>query len=247
MTCCLMTPSHHLNQCWHIISKVPWHSSKGIIIRRSEDGNQLYKIACLKSHPDLPGDNELTHWGRVTHICVGILTSIGSDKGLSPERRQAIIWTNAGRLLIWPLRTNFNEILIEIYIYSFKKMHLKMSSGKWRPFCLGLNVLRPFCILYLPELYSVPYPYEPPLVCGQQVVLAALLAQTPGQGVGLSEPMCYRYGWESLEHDHVVDEFQWCFWHSFLLGGLNPSEKLTHWCLPLSLWTVLFIFFYNFS
>ena len=37
----------------------------------------------------------LTHWGRVTHICIGKLTSIGSDNGLSPERRQAIIWTNA--------------------------------------------------------------------------------------------------------------------------------------------------------
>ena len=61
--------------------------------------------------------------------------------GLSPNRRQAIIWTNAGILLIEPLGTNFNEILIEIHTFSFKKMHLKMSSGKWRPFCLGLNVL----------------------------------------------------------------------------------------------------------
>ena len=42
----------------------------------------------------------LTHWGRVTHICVNILTIIGSDNGLSPGRRQAIIWTNAGILLI---------------------------------------------------------------------------------------------------------------------------------------------------
>ena len=84
----------------------------------------------------------LTHWGRVTHICVGNLTIIGSDNGLSPRRRQAIIWTNAGILLIGPLGTNSNEILIEIHTFSFKKMHLKISSGKWRPFCLGLNVLR---------------------------------------------------------------------------------------------------------
>ena len=83
----------------------------------------------------------LTHWGRATHICVGELTSIGSDNGLSPGRRQAIIWTNAGILLIGPLGTNSNEIFIEIHIFSFKKIHLKMSSGKWRPFCLGLNVL----------------------------------------------------------------------------------------------------------
>ena len=57
---------------------------------------------------------ELTHWGRVTHICVNKLTIIGSDNGLSPGRRQAIIWTNAGILLIGPLGTNFSEILIEI-------------------------------------------------------------------------------------------------------------------------------------
>ena len=83
----------------------------------------------------------LTHWGRVTHICVSKLTSVGSDNGLSPCRRQTIIWTNAGILLIGPLGTNFSENLIEIHIFSFKKMHLKMSSGKCRPFCLGLNVL----------------------------------------------------------------------------------------------------------
>ena len=83
----------------------------------------------------------LTHWGRVTHICVSELTIIGSDNGLSPGRRQAIIWTNAGILLIRTLGINLNEILSEIHTFSFKKMYLKMSSGKRRPFCLGLNVL----------------------------------------------------------------------------------------------------------
>ena len=83
----------------------------------------------------------LTHWGRVTHICVSKLTIVVSDNGLSPGRRQAIIWTNAGILLIGPLGTNFSEILIGINTFSFKKMHLKMSSGKQRPLCLGLNVL----------------------------------------------------------------------------------------------------------
>ena len=86
-------------------------------------------------------NSTLTHWGRVTHICVGRLTNIGSDNGLSPGRRQAIIWTSAGISLIGPFRTNFSEILFGIQTFSFKNMHLKMSSAKWRPFCLGLNVL----------------------------------------------------------------------------------------------------------
>ena len=75
------------------------------------------------------------------HICVGKLTIIGSDNGLSPDRRQAIIWTNAGILLIGPLGTNFSEFLIEILTFSFKKMRLKMSSAERRAFCLGLNEL----------------------------------------------------------------------------------------------------------
>ena len=88
-----------------------------------------------------PEQGELTHWGRVTHICVSKLTIIGSDNGLLPGRHQSIIWINAGILLIGPLGTNFSEILIEIYTFSFKKMHLQMLSGKSRPSCLGRNVL----------------------------------------------------------------------------------------------------------
>ena len=92
----------------------------------------------------------LTHWGRVMHIFVGKLTNIDSDNGLAPQRRQAIIWTNVGILLIEPLGTNFSEFLIRIHTFSFKKIHLKMSSGKWRPFCVGLNVLT----LYTPTQWN---------------------------------------------------------------------------------------------
>ena len=62
------------------------------------------------------------------HICIDNVTIIGSDNGLVPSQRQAIIWTNAGIVLIAPLGTNFSEILIEIFTFSFKKIHLKMSS-----------------------------------------------------------------------------------------------------------------------
>ena len=62
------------------------------------------------------------------HICISKLTIIGPDNGLLPGRRQAIIWTNTGLLLIGPLETNFSEILIEILTFSFKKMHLKIES-----------------------------------------------------------------------------------------------------------------------
>ena len=51
----------------------------------------------------------LTHWGRMTPICVSKLTIIGSHNDLSPSQCQAIIWTNAGILLIGPLGTNSVE------------------------------------------------------------------------------------------------------------------------------------------
>ena len=62
----------------------------------------------------------LTHWGLVTHICISKLTIIGSDNGLAPDRRQAIIWTNARILLIGPLGINLSEILNDILTFSFK-------------------------------------------------------------------------------------------------------------------------------
>ena len=111
---------------------------------------EIYTFSFKKMHlqmlsgkwwPFCLGLSVLTHWGRMTHICVSNLTIIVSDNGLSPGGRQAIIWTNAGISLIQTLGTNFSEILREIYTFSFKKMHLKMMSGKCRPSCLGLSVL----------------------------------------------------------------------------------------------------------
>ena len=79
---------------------------------------------------NIPALIQITHWGRVTHICVSKIISLGSDNGLSPGRRQAIIWTNAWILSIGPLGTNFSEILIGIHTFALKNIHLKMSSAK---------------------------------------------------------------------------------------------------------------------
>ena len=48
----------------------------------------------------------------------------------------------------WTIRNKLQWILIEIHTLSFKKLPLKLASAKWRPFCLGLNVLMgPYCVL----------------------------------------------------------------------------------------------------
>ena len=55
---------------------------------------------------------------------------IGSDDGLSPVRRQAIICTNDHLLFIGPLRTKFSGIIIENETFSLTKLHLKTSSAQ---------------------------------------------------------------------------------------------------------------------
>ena len=77
-------------------------------------------------------------------ICVSKMIIIGSDNGLSPGRRQAIILTNAGILLIrpfMPFGINFIEILIKINTFSCNKMHFKMLYAKCCLFRLVLNEL----------------------------------------------------------------------------------------------------------
>ena len=102
--------------------------------------DKLYiRFRFIKSR-DISMDITLTHWVRMTHICVGNLTIIGSDSGLSPDRRQATTWTIDRISLMGPLGTNFSEMLIKIHTFSSKKMHLKTLSEKRWTFCLGLNV-----------------------------------------------------------------------------------------------------------
>ena len=88
------------------------------------------------------------NWGRMAHICVGNLTIIGSDSCLSPGRRHAIIWTEAGILLILPPETDFNEIIIKSihfhsrqFIWKFRQEYgghfvlafmCEHSKAKWR-------------------------------------------------------------------------------------------------------------------
>ena len=126
-----------------------WHRRPVSWAVRSHSPTMLHQPVCIELWKQWKYNGKrsvccsklLTHWGRVTHICVRNLTIICSDNGLSPGWCQAIIWTNVGILLIGILQTNCNEILIKIHTFSSKKIYFKMSYGKWRPFCLGLNVL----------------------------------------------------------------------------------------------------------
>ena len=88
----------------------------------------------------------LTRWGRVTHVCVCNLIMTGSDNGLSPGRRQAIIWANAEMLLVEPWATNFSDILIEIHTITFGKFLWICQQQIDGHFVSGLNVLNGYPI-----------------------------------------------------------------------------------------------------
>ena len=100
-------------------------------------------LYCFNLSSDLVANTVLTHSGRVAHVCVSKLTTIGSDNDLSPGGRKAIIQTSAGILLIWHLRTNFSDIVIKIYTLSLKKTVLKyvvceMTVIFSRPQCVNV-------------------------------------------------------------------------------------------------------------
>ena len=61
MACCLMAPSHHLNQYWLIIGNILWHSPEAISqeMLRISIPDMSFKITNLRVHPHFPGANEL--------------------------------------------------------------------------------------------------------------------------------------------------------------------------------------------
>ena len=133
MACCLTVPSHYVNQCWLLISEVLWHS-------RESNFTLISRATTLYNELE---DYNSTHLPIMPHICVSESGHHCFIYWIGAIRHQAIFWTNAGLLLVRPLGTIFSEILIKIRNFSFTKMHLKISSAKWRsPFVRGGDELK---------------------------------------------------------------------------------------------------------
>ena len=130
---------------------------KYIFYKENRFENVICKIVAILFKPESVNS--------LRHICIGNLTIIGSDNGLSPGLRQAIIWTNSWILWIGPLGTNFSEILIEIQTFSLKKMHFKVSSSKWWPFCSNLRVLIYYICWLLGEHWGINCNWGDSLFC----------------------------------------------------------------------------------
>ena len=112
------------------------------------DRNIIYQVqqrqmdgfgGCFFNHDDI---RILTHWGRVTHICVSRLTITGSDNGLSPGRRQLSHYLNqCWNIVNWTLRNKlqwqFNRNAnILIHENAIERVVCKMASILSRPQCV---------------------------------------------------------------------------------------------------------------
>ena len=80
---------------------------------------------------------DLTHWGRVTHICLSKLTNIDSDNGLSPDRPShyrnqcwRIVDWSLGNNLQWNLNQNIQSFIQE---NAFENAVWKMAANLCRP------------------------------------------------------------------------------------------------------------------
>ena len=127
------------NSNWSLGNKLQWNFNQNAYTFSFRKG--YLEMSSSKYRPVCPCVNALIHWGRVTHICVSELTIIGSVNGLSPGRRQAIIWNNDGLLLIEPLGTNFNRNS-NIFIQENALEHVvcEMASILTGPQCVNESV-----------------------------------------------------------------------------------------------------------
>ena len=91
----------------------------------------------------------IAHWGRVTHICVDKLIIIGSDNGLSPDRRQASHYLNQCSIIVnWILANifqwKFNQnTAIFIEDYARENVVCEMASTLSRPQCVKTAINNP--------------------------------------------------------------------------------------------------------
>ena len=137
----------------HWTQAATWTRSENLLVPRVKLECKVSTVRChynaVRYNMTPHTSPQLTHRGRVTQICVSELTIIDSDNGLSPGRREAILWTNAKIfkiLLIRTLGTNFNEIKAK-FIY----FHVKKCIWKCRLRNSGHFVSASMCQPYRPD------------------------------------------------------------------------------------------------
>ena len=121
MTVARSPPIHCLKLYRHIVNQTRKNRIYNAMWIKIQQYNNLFSNAwfgglhkntiCCQDRTKIKHNAGLTHWGRVTHKCVSKLTIIGSDNGLSPGQRQAIIWTSGGMLFIRTLGKSLTKFI----------------------------------------------------------------------------------------------------------------------------------------
>ena len=93
-----------------------------------------------------PGHSGLTHWGQVMHICIGNLTIIISDNGLSSCWRQNHCLNQSWHIVNWTLRNKLQwNLNLNSYIFfqenGFQSVVWKMAAILSQPQCVKVTVM----------------------------------------------------------------------------------------------------------
>ena len=120
------------------------------LVLKQKYSRRIRSVAWLMPrHLALPSHQQpwyLTHWGRVTHICVANLTIIGSDNGSwsAPSHYLNQCWNIVNWTLRSKLQCNFNWISnIFIQENALENVVCEMASILSRPQCVKCGINEP--------------------------------------------------------------------------------------------------------
>ena len=162
----------------------------------------------------------------MTHIFVSKLIIIVSNNGLSPCQRQAIIWTHTEILFIRSQETNFNEMLSEIDIFSFKKVHVKMSSAKWRQFSVLISSFPSKILLCCVKSY-MPYVLPCSPKYQQAAIEIYLLREIEIHGCFYMHHfmgLCTLKSFKNVRFHYIDDVTQFFYLHMFFSAKASSSS-----------------------
>ena len=141
-------PSHYLHQyCllvnWTLGNKLRWNLNKNIFVKQGKsEGFDSCNHLIFWIVIQMTLENNRAPLLCYFKLCVSLHTHWWIQTGVTVWKRP--IQVKIGDFfLVWPLKTDRRmDWTIHSAAWSQLKMPLKMSSAKWQPFSLSLNVLR---------------------------------------------------------------------------------------------------------
>ena len=138
IACCLTAPSHYLNQCWLIISKVDGHSSKGKFTKTTQPSitEIIWKIKLLKLHSNFPEANELMEEIYMLYLskCSPITNAVGvleSDWRYTLENwLQTKMEVKAEVFTVIEIRDTYIHPAFKFMIKSYNNMIIKIMINQ---------------------------------------------------------------------------------------------------------------------